>query len=355
MEAKEIVDKYYYNMKEPYSFSGFSRFSSRFPHINREELKNYLEGEDAFTLHKPVRKKFPTRKTIAPYLDSVWQLDLTEMVKYKAYNDGIQYILFVIDVYSRYLWLKALKDKKSKTVATAVREIINDDNRYPQMIWTDRGSEFLGRYFQEIIIEYDIGYYNTFSVNKAAIVERVQRSIKERMHRYFTKMNTFKYIDILQDMAYSYNRSFHRTIKTTPLEMVKTKPSIPQSDTREIKDNSGIKVGDYVRVSRTGDKFKKGYESGWSREIFKVVTIREFPRDGLKLYYLEDLAEEKIKGGFYKQEIERVRFDPKSNVYKIEKILGSKGIGRNKQYFVQWLGYPDKFNSYIKASEIERY
>ena len=103
MEAKEAVDKYYFDVKQPYSYGGFSRFASKFPQISKKELKKYLEGEDAFTLHKPIRKKFPTRKTIATHLDSVWQLDLTDMIKYKSYNEGYRYILFVIDVYSRYL------------------------------------------------------------------------------------------------------------------------------------------------------------------------------------------------------------------------------------------------------------
>src|SRR5678815_4267943 len=92
MEAKEAVDKYYFDVKQPYSYGGFSRFASKFPQISKKELKKYLEGEDAFTLHKPIRKKFPTRKTIAPHLDSVWQLDLTDMIKYKSYNEGYRYI-----------------------------------------------------------------------------------------------------------------------------------------------------------------------------------------------------------------------------------------------------------------------
>jgi hypothetical protein len=137
--------------------------------------------------------------------------------------------------------------------------------------------------------------------------------------------------------------------------MVKSKPAVPKRKIQKIKDNSGIKVHDYVRVSRTNENFRKGYEAGWSREVFKVVDIREFPRDGLKLYYLEDLDGEKIKGGFYKHEIQRVRFDPLNNEYKIEKIIGSKGRGKNKQYLVKWVGYPEKFNSYIKANELKRY
>src|ERR1700755_352824 len=352
MNPKEVVEKYYYDVSFPHSYGGLTRFASQFSQVNKKDLKEYLAGEDAYTLHMPARKKFKSRKTEVYDIDHTWQLDLTDMIKYSSYNDGYRYILFVIDVHSRYLWLKPLKDKKCPTVAKAVSELINEDDRYPVYMWTDKETEFLGKEFQAIVEKYDIGYYNTFSVNKAAIVERVQRTIKERMHRYFTKMNTFKYIDILQDLAYSYNRSYHRTIKKTPLEMIKTKPSPDQRDVREIKDNTGIKFDDYVRVSRSTENFNMGYEACWSKECFKIGSIREFPRDGLKLYYLKDLDGEQIKGGFYKQEIQKIRFDDKSNLYKIEKILGFKGKGKNKQYLVKWIGYPDKFNSYIKASDV---
>ena len=353
MNPKEVVEKYYYDVSFPHSYGGLTRFASQFPQVNKKDLKEYLAGEDAYTLHMPARKKFKSRKTEVYDIDHTWQLDLTDMIKYSSYNDGYRYILFVIDVYSRYLWLKPLKDKKCPTVAKAVSELINEDDRYPVYMWTDKGTEFLGKEFQAIVEKYDIGYYNTFSVNKAAIVERVQRTIKERMHRYFTKMNTFRYIDILKDLVYSYNRSFHRTIKKSPLEMLSTRPDLNNIEI-EIKDKTGIEVGDYVRVSRSTNKFKKGYTANWSQEVFQVEKIKEFPRDGLKLYYLKDLEGEAVKGGFYKQEVQKIRFDP-SQAYKIEKILGTKGKGKNKMYLIKWQGYPDKFNSYIKASEVRKH
>src|SRR5678815_4477796 len=125
-------------------------------------------------------------------------------------------------------------------------------------------------------------------------VERVQRTIKERMHRYFTKMNTFKYIDILNDLAYSYNRSYHRTIKTTPLAMSKTRGCRTHLCEKEnkIKENSGMKVNDYVRVSRSEARFRKGYEAGWTTEVFKVHNIRAFRRDSC-LLYTSDAADER--------------------------------------------------------------
>lgn len=120
-------------------------------------------------------------------------------------------------------------------------------------------------------------------MNKAEIVENVQQIIKERMQRYFTKMNTFKYIDILADLANSYNRSYHRTINKTPLEML----------SRFIISNKKLKinydVNTKVSLSRSTDKFKKRYITNWSQEVLQVCKVKDFPSDWLKLYYLKDL------------------------------------------------------------------
>ena len=51
---------------------------------------------------------------------------------------------------------------------------------------------------------------------KASIVERFNRTLKERMWRYFTYSKDYKYIDILDDLVNSYNNTYHRSIKCTP-------------------------------------------------------------------------------------------------------------------------------------------
>ncbi|KAL7641806.1 UNVERIFIED_CONTAM: hypothetical protein RMT77_007680 [Armadillidium vulgare] len=99
MNPKEVVDKYYYDVSFPHSYGGFSRFASQFPQVNKKDLKEYLSGEDAYTLHKYARKRFKSRKTKVYDTDHTWQLDLRDMIKYSSYNDGFRYILFVIDAY----------------------------------------------------------------------------------------------------------------------------------------------------------------------------------------------------------------------------------------------------------------
>ena len=65
------------------------------------------------------------------------------------------------------------------------------------------------------------------------------------------------------------------------------------------------------------------------------------------MYKLKDYDGEELKGTFYEEELQKV-IKP-DDVYEVEKILKKRG---NVQYLVKWLGYPNKFNSWVPASEI---
>ena len=58
-------------------------------------------------------------------IDGIWEFEanLVEMHKFSKWNKGIKYLLMVIDVFSKYGWIKPLKDKKTETVEKAFDEI----------------------------------------------------------------------------------------------------------------------------------------------------------------------------------------------------------------------------------------
>jgi hypothetical protein len=60
--------------------------------------------------HKPVRRHFPKRHVYAKDRDQIWAVDLTDMQHYSKYNDGYNYLLAVIDVFSKYGWMRPLKN-----------------------------------------------------------------------------------------------------------------------------------------------------------------------------------------------------------------------------------------------------
>ena len=70
-------------------------------------------------LHKPAIKKFKRRKAYVRLKDNIWTADLAEMESLSSNNKNVKYWLWVIDVFTKYAWIKPLKDKKGKSVLNA--------------------------------------------------------------------------------------------------------------------------------------------------------------------------------------------------------------------------------------------
>ena len=111
-----------------------------------------------------------------------------DMRSIKSYNDGYSYVLTVIDVISKYAWAEPIKDKTSRNVAEAFTRILSRSNgRKPICLQTDKGKEFVGDVMQKNLSKHGITHRVTRSPDtKAAIVERLIRTVKERTWPYFT-------------------------------------------------------------------------------------------------------------------------------------------------------------------------
>ena len=72
--------------------------------------------ELAQELHKPLIKKFKIRKVCSKFKDNICAGDLAETESLSSFNCGVKYLLFVIDVFIKFAWVKSLNDKKPKTV-----------------------------------------------------------------------------------------------------------------------------------------------------------------------------------------------------------------------------------------------
>ena len=89
--------------------------------------------------------------------------------------------------------------------------------KVPLYLQTDKGTEFENTLFQSQLAEYEIQFYTSENDDiKAAIVERFNRILKTRMYRYFTHSKSYRYVDVLQDLAHSYNHTYHSGIGMSP-------------------------------------------------------------------------------------------------------------------------------------------
>ena len=57
-------------------------------------------------------------------------------------NRGVKYLLYVIGIFTKYPWVKSLKDKKAKTTLHGFTEIVNKSKCTPNKLWVDEGTEF---------------------------------------------------------------------------------------------------------------------------------------------------------------------------------------------------------------------
>ena len=291
-------------------------------------------------LHRPIKRKFKKRRVIVNGIDKIWAADLADMTAFKDYNDGYKFLLLVIDTFSKYGYLVPLKNKKGETVADALKDIFK--KRKPGKLWTDKGKEFYNKDVKDLV-----ELYSTENEEKSSIAERWVRTIKEKMWKYFTDNNTYKYIDQLPDLVEDYNNTVHSSTKLTPKEASKKKNELTvwrnlyPDRYKKYDIIPKFSVGDEVRITKKKKVFEKGYTTRWTEEIF---TITEVQNTNPVTYKLADLQGEEIKGTFYEPELQKTE----QQIFRIEKVI-KKEKGRS---LVKWKGYSDKFNSWVDNKDL---
>lgn len=280
----------------------------RFKKISKSDVVSFLEGETAYTLHKRVVKKFRRRKTYAKHLDYLWQLDLADVSSLAKENRGYRFLLVGIDILSRYAFVVPLKSKSGEDVTNAFKSILTKHKRRPIKIQTDLGKEFYNKTFTTFLRSKKIIHYSTENVEKAAVVERFNRTLKTLMFRYFTAKNTLSYWRILNKLVETYNSRIHRSIGVAPKAVTKRNQRTIHrklyGDSPVVLAKPKFRVGDRVRIVKYRYAFTKAYLRGWTNEIFKIAVV--LPTDPIT-YQLVDETGEDITGSFYAQELTRVR------------------------------------------------
>ena len=99
------------------------------------------------------------------------------------------------------------------------------------------------------------------------------------MFWHFTKKNTRRYIDILQDIPSKYNTSYHRSIKIAPIDVNKDKETqvwinlCEKRLSHKQRKRSEFSVEDFVWLSIKKAPFMKKYQETWTEEVFIIDDI----------------------------------------------------------------------------------
>jgi transposase InsO family protein len=338
------------------SYSGLESFyralKKRGLSVKKKELKEWLLSQKTYTLHRNKVNKFQRNRVIVSGLDDTWQADLVDMQKLSKQNNGYKYLLTCIDVFSKYAWIVPLENKFGKTLVAAFKTILKQGRR-PKNLQTDDGKEFFNKDLKQLLKEFEINLYATRSEMKACVVERFNRTIKDKMYRFFTETNNYKYIKVIDKLVDAYNSSYHRTIKMAPKEVNKNNEKELWHHMYAPDENEVIRfkleIGDKVRISKVKNIFGKGYTPNWTEEIFIITEkIAKTP----PVYKIKDLNNQSIEGVFYENQLQKI-IHTDEEVYRIDHVIKTKIEKGIKYAFVRWLGYSKDFDSWIKFSEIQ--
>ena len=343
---EQVFDPVWYDPNHPASYGSVSKLKSA-TGKSKKMTQKWLSNQLAYSLHKPIRRRFPTRSYKTNGINALWQMDLMEMIPYSKINIGYKYILTCIDVFSRFARALPLKTKSATDVAHALTNMFK--NVKPINVQTDEGKEFYNSKVKELFTKHNINHYSVYSQFKAAVVERFNRTLRERITKFTTKQGNKKWIHVLPKLINAYNNSKHRSLNgLKPIEVtIKNEPKLWLAQNKNIPvGKAKYKIGDSVRISKiSASPFIKNFDQNWSDEVFKIVKIdvKQHP----VMYIIEDNEKEILKGKFYEAELQVI---DEPSVYRIQKILKSKGVGKHKQYYVKWHGY--SIPSWIKATDI---
>lgn len=323
------------------------------PTITKNKVREFLQGNRTYTLHKPRQVNFKRAQTVPSGFMTDVQCDLADFQKLSRYNKGNRYMLVGIDVLSKLVFVSPTKSKTYKDMRPAFDDLLSQMPMHPHRIFTDRGGEFESKemrtYFKEKGI---LKHKANTSVIKAALAERSIRNLKQRLYRYFSDQHSLNWIDVIPKIVNAINHSKSRVTGMCPAD-VNFKNA--QSIWEKVYGNSFLpstkkpryKKKDTVRMAADKGVFAKGYLPNFSDEIVEIAAVK---KGRPNTYKLVDAKGEPFVNNWYEEELARTNRDAETT-YRIEKILRKRtNADGTRDFYVKFFEQPER--EWIKESDI---
>jgi transposase InsO family protein len=325
-----------------------------------KEIESELAGVSTYTLHKE-RKRVKNFNPFFVYRKhQYWQMDIMYLPLYPKENENYKYLVCLLEVFSRKLFIKPLKTIDAKSVLAAFKELQAQIAAIPENLVVDRGSEFTNNSFKKHCLDNNINLIFTFNESKAAHVERCQRSFQVILYKIMEEKQSRNYMKFLDDTLHIYNNRENRSTGFSPNEayLQENENSVLEnlekniySKAVKLRKTPKYKVGDTVRISFKRMPFERAYNAKFTEEVFKIrkiLTNLPQPRYILSEYSADG---EIIKGSFYEREITLATHQ----TFKIERIIKQKRVKGKLMYYVKWMNYPESENSWVGKEAISKF
>ena len=145
-EVQSCIKYYYTKYKGAGARKLYNGITQSFCGVAEREIQSFLNNQE---ISQQLNPSFINKQPLKPVsskrvMDRI-QMDIVDLMRSPVhiYEKTFRYVLVVLDVFSRYVFLRPLQSKSSAEVATHVVQMFSDVGP-PKIVQTDQGTEFKG-------------------------------------------------------------------------------------------------------------------------------------------------------------------------------------------------------------------
>jgi transposase InsO family protein len=281
----------------------FEHTSRDFVGISRRAIMDWLRNQEVWQLRQPAFAPTIRQPIVSTRPFQRMQADLVDMRAWNpGLNNGTQYLLTVIDTFTKHAWAVPLPNKEGATVALALDEkVLAQADHAPTVLQTDRGSEFVSAEFQAVLSRYGVKHVlsRPYTPQSQGQIERWHGTLKSMLRTHMAHFKgSRRWVDVLPLVLEGYNSSRHRSTGFAPNDLVvawrerdseaakeklmKAAERIRRCAERSMTRQKGrqprgqpLRVGDHVRVKIHDDDTSRfgRHDPVWSERVFRITGV----------------------------------------------------------------------------------
>lgn len=279
---EDLVKELFYNPKTGFisAYKVYKKLKERGNDIKLREVEDILKEQEVNQIYKP-KGRNDFIPIVARGIRDIYQMDLLDVSQYSKWNKGYNWIMNVLDVYSRYALSLPMKTKTIEDVLPTFKKAVETLGK-PKNLTTDLESAVMSNEFQEYLNKEKITHYAIDPEKKRnnSIVERFNRTLRESIRNVLFAFDTNDWLEYLDSIIENYNMTIHRTINATPYSIFIDKEPLPKVKALikpPVKSEQSFEVGDVVRyLKQPANRFEKlSMAERYTRTTFKVIGMNK--------------------------------------------------------------------------------
>lgn len=275
--------------------------------IPKHTINNWLQKQRVHQMF--IIPKTPKQVTSFRRIKPIHSFSIDLIDYSKKTVQGYNYVVNLIDNFSRYVWTIPIKHKKPEEVIDAIEPVLKDVKKefgkLPKYILSDRGGEF-GPEYNAFLKSLGIRNHNTIAgmPQSNGTVERSNLSLKQIMTRQkMTQQGGHpNWYTLLQKVTKVYNDTYHTALKMSPSNAIQIndedvlKGMRSEQKKKRVEHNQqhlNYKVGTEVRLRKLKSSLSKYTEPNWTDTIYTIEKVRPSTATIATKYVLEGMPDKK--------------------------------------------------------------